>query len=78
MSVEPPPSPVATAQLIAATKVAAAASLAGGMIAASGRPWSLKEALELLHHCDYAIFRHSDGHAMAWAADPNRLERIYK
>jgi len=43
-------------QLLTATKTSAAASLAAGMIAASGRPHSVQEALELVHSIKFALY----------------------
>jgi hypothetical protein len=45
-----------TEQLVQATRLAAAASIAGGMIAASQRPHSVQEAAELTHSCYFALF----------------------
>jgi hypothetical protein len=49
-------------ELLAAMRSAAAASLAGGIIAASGRPWSIEEALILARDVDFAIYP-DPGHA---------------
>jgi hypothetical protein len=43
-------------QLIQATRLAAAASIAGGMIAASQRPHSVQEASELTTSCFFQLF----------------------
>ncbi|HEY7977574.1 MAG TPA: hypothetical protein VID67_05215 [Rhizomicrobium sp.] len=43
-------------ELLAAMRSTAAASLAGGIIAASGRPWSIEEALILARDVDFAIY----------------------
>jgi hypothetical protein len=57
-------------QTLAATRSAAAASLAGGIIAASGRPHSLKEAMEVWHGCYCALFPHpGNGRYEMWAKD---------
>ena len=50
--VPPPPD----ARLLAVTRTAAAASLAGGIIAASGRPFSLEEALAVLADVQFSLF----------------------
>lgn len=50
---------------------AIAASLAGGMIAASGRPHSVHEAIALWHSIHYAIDEqhgHDTPHRAAWDA----------
>lgn len=62
-----------------ASRSATAASLAGGMIAATNRAWSLKEAMELYAHVRFAIFP-SPGHGNfeAWRADANRFDRKYE
>jgi hypothetical protein len=46
---------------LAASRQAAAAALAGGMIAASRRPWSLREAVDIFHHVHFAMYP-SSGH----------------
>ena len=43
-------------QLIETTRMAAAASMAGGMIAATQRPHSIQEAQELVYSCYFALF----------------------
>jgi hypothetical protein len=56
-------------QIIAAVRSSAAASLAGGIIAASGRPWSVGQAMGLL--TDVSFVMHpvpGDGHYEAWKA----------
>jgi hypothetical protein len=45
-------------ELLAATRSAAAASLAGGIIAASGRPWSIEQALFLARDVAFAVYPH--------------------
>jgi hypothetical protein len=78
MAITPPPTPLDT-QLLAATRQAACASLAGGMIAASGRPWSLKEAMELMNHVHFTIFPSpAHGSYQSWQKDADRLVRVYK
>lgn len=55
----PPPAPgptIAETQMISALRTAAAASLAGGIIAASGRPHSLQEAIEVQNKVYWAMF----------------------
>ncbi|RUV10401.1 MULTISPECIES: hypothetical protein [unclassified Mesorhizobium] len=41
---------------IAASQAAAAASLAGGIIAASGRAWSMEEALAVYYDAYHSMF----------------------
>ena len=43
-------------QLVHATRLAAAASIAGGLIAASQRPHSVQEAAELTTGCFFQLF----------------------
>jgi hypothetical protein len=43
-------------QLINVTRLAAAASIAGGLIAASQRPHSVQEAAELTTNCFFQLF----------------------
>lgn len=62
-----------------ASQQAAAAALAGGMIAASGRPHSLKEAMDLFANVQCAMFPNpTTDRYQAWAKDPQRLTRVYK
>jgi hypothetical protein len=73
-----PHSPQRETLLINATQRAAAASLAGGIIAASGRPHSLKEALEVLSDVHNAMFSApGNGHYERWKADEGRFDKIY-
>lgn len=66
-------------QLLAATQHAAAAALAGGIIAASGRPHSVREALELQRSVFYALFPHGGhGRYEQWAKDPDNLNKTHK
>ncbi|MBN9219238.1 MAG: hypothetical protein J0I79_14900 [Mesorhizobium sp.] len=44
------------AKQTAATQAAAAASLAGGIIAASGRPWTMEEAISVYHDAFFSMF----------------------
>jgi hypothetical protein len=54
-------------QIIASVRSSAAASLAGGIIAASGRPWSLAEAMSLLVDVGFAMHpAPGDGHYESW------------
>jgi hypothetical protein len=52
------------------------ASIAGGMIAATGKPWSLGDADRLLADVYHALFPcHGDGVFMAWKNDRDALTR---
>lgn len=42
--------------LLAAMRSSVAASLAGGIMAASGRPWSIEQALVLARDVEYAVY----------------------
>jgi len=42
--------------LLAAVRSSVAASLAGGIMAASGRPWSIEQALVLARDVEFAIY----------------------
>ena len=73
-----PGAPQREALLISATQRAAAASLAGGIIAASGRPHTLKEALEVLSDVHNALFPvPGNGHYERWKSDEGRLDKRY-
>ena len=48
--------PQEEAQLLEASKMAVAASLAGGIIAASGRGWTIHEAQELAFNIRYNMY----------------------
>jgi hypothetical protein len=66
-------------QIITSVRNCAAASLAGGIIAASRRPWSLSQAMGLLTDVNFAM--HSvpeDGHYEAWKAKKDeRLNKVH-
>jgi hypothetical protein len=65
----------AETQIINATHKTAAAALAGGIIAASGRPWAVKEALSLDTDITFAMHpAPGDGHYQAW--EVNRDQRL--
>ena len=67
----------AETQIINATHKSAAAALAGGIIAASGRPWAVSEAMSLLTDTNFAMHpMPGDGHFEAWKA--NRDQRLNK
>ncbi len=67
----------AETQIINATHKSAAAALAGGIIAASGRPWAVSEAMSLLTDINFAMHpMPGDGHYEAWKA--NRDQRLNK
>lgn len=56
------------AQLVEATKYQAAATLAAGIIAASGRPHSIEEAMAVAHNIHFAIHPAPGfGHYQEWA-----------
>ena len=57
-------------QVLHSTNRAAAASLAGGIIAASGRPYSVGEAMELLQTVSFTMNPAPNyGNYQAWAAE---------
>ncbi len=71
--------PAQAAAIIAASKNAAAASLAGGLIAASGRPHSLEEAMAVFTEVCFAMDPHpGHGRYKAWAQNPDRFKKVYK
>ena len=62
-------------ELLAAMRSAAAASLAGGIIAASGRAWSIEQALFLARDVQFAVYPHPGDEAYeAWKKDS--LDRL--
>jgi hypothetical protein len=64
-------------QIIGATRHSAAAALAGGIIAATCRPWSVAEALSLYHDVNFAMHpAPGEGHYEAWKT--TRDERLSK
>lgn len=65
-------------KIIAHLEQTAAASLAGGIIAASGRAYSLEQAMEILRDVHFALFP-EPGHGSydVWAKDPNRFKKTY-
>jgi hypothetical protein len=66
------------AQTLAASKAAAAAALAGGLIAASGRPHTLEEALTVLSEVHHGMFpAPGSGRFDKWASDDGRFSKIY-
>jgi hypothetical protein len=77
MSADVPPALVVSlAQGAAASKAAAAAALAGGMIAASGRPHSIEEAMELYQNVYHVMFP-SPGHG-SYQAFVSKRDSIVK
>jgi hypothetical protein len=67
----------AETQIINATHKNAAAALAGGIIAASGRPWAVSEAMILLTDVNFAMHPiPGDGHYEAWKT--SRDQRLNK
>ena len=66
-------------QIIAAVRSSAAASLAGGIIAATGRPWSVTQAMGLLTDVSFAMHpMPGDGHYEAWKAKKDeRLNAVH-
>lgn len=57
----------------------AAASLAGGIIAASGRPHTLAEAMKVLAEVHYAMFPSQENPGyQEWMKDPDRLTTPYR
>ena len=67
------------ALMLRATREAAAAALAGGMIAATGRPHSLEEALAVHTAAYHALFP-NEGSARyeRWKAEEDRLTKVYE
>jgi hypothetical protein len=67
-------------QIIAAVRSSAAASLAGGIIAASCRGWSVHEAIGLLTDVNFAMHpAPGDGHYEAWKAGRDaRMNKIHE
>lgn len=54
-------------QLVAAMRSSAAAALAGGIISAAGRPFSIGEAIEIHQSAYHALFpQHGHGNFEAW------------
>jgi hypothetical protein len=66
-------------QIIAAVRSSAAASLASGIIAASGRPWSVGQAMGLLTDVSFAMHPvPGEGHYEAWKAKKDeRLNTLH-
>jgi len=67
-------------QIIAAVRSSAASSLAGGMIAASCRGWSVSEAMNLLTDVNFAMHpTPGDGHYEAWKATRDaRINKVHE
>lgn len=67
-------------QIIAAVRSSAAASLAGGIIAASCRGWSVSEAMNLLTDVNFAMHpTPGDGHYEAWKATRDaRISKVHE
>ena len=67
----------AETQIINATHRSAAAAIAGGIIAASGRPWAISEAMSLLTDINFVMYPASgEGHYEAWKT--SKEERLNK
>jgi len=65
--------PTELGKLNVATRNAAAASLAGGIIAASGRPHSIDEAMVVLENVMNTMFPHPKAPKyIKWAADSSK------
>lgn len=63
--------------LIEATKAQVAATLASGIIAASGKPHSIQQAMDIVRDIQFALYpAHGSGAYMAWEA--NRDDRLNK
>jgi hypothetical protein len=61
-----------------AARASAAASLAGGLIAASGRAHTLREAVHIYQDVYWALWpEHGHPRYEAWARDENRYEKTY-
>lgn len=70
----PPMSPTGETQLVSAIRSAVAASLAGSIIAASGRPHSIKEALEVVNNVHHAMYPNAgSGRYQAWAEKKDEI-----
>ncbi len=67
-------------QIIAAVRSNAAASLAGGIIAASCRGWSVSEAMRLVADVNFAMHpTPGDGHYETWKATRDaRLSKVHE
>jgi hypothetical protein len=67
------------AKSLHAMRAAAAASLAGGLIAATGRPHTLRQALHVYQDVYWALWpEHGHARYEAWAKDENRYEKTYE
>jgi len=65
--------------MLLATQRNAVATIAGAMITVSGRPWSIKEVMELMNSLHFALHPSPGaGRYDAWAKDPQNLEKVYK
>ena len=54
-------------------------ALTAGIIAASGRPWSLKEAMSLLEHVQFVMFPNpKNANYKAWQASADHFDRVYR
>jgi len=60
-------------------ETAAASALAGGIMAAAGRPYSIREAMDLMFSCQHALFpKHGNGSYQQWAATKDEaLDKIH-
>lgn len=73
------PAPVQMAKLLHDTQLAAAAALAGGMIAATGRAHSVHEAKELLQDVLFALFpQPNHGAYQAWEKDNSKVTKPHE
>ena len=72
--------PADAARLITANQQQAVATLASAIIAASGRPWSIEEAMAVYHDVYYAMHPNpSLGAYQAWATTKDeRLKKVHK
>ena len=61
----------------AAVREAAAASLAGGLIAAAGRPFSYVEAMEVNRNCFFLLWPNpGDGSYDSWKKNFDPLQKV--
>jgi hypothetical protein len=67
-------------QIIGAARHGSAAALAGGIIAATCRPWSVAEALSLFTDVNFAMHpAPGEGHYEAWKATRDaRLNKMHE
>jgi len=79
MAIESPFPPVDVAALTESTRTQVAATLASGIIAASGRPHSIQEALNIVRDIQFALYpAHGQGRYIEWEKTKDqRLNKIH-